>query len=59
MRMGAKGADKKVVVEETEDVDDLEKEALKEVASKARELEREDLWPWAVSTGVVIQKEIP
>ena len=43
MRMGAKGADKKVVVEETEDVDDLEKEALKEVASKARELEREDL----------------
>lgn len=44
--------------EETEDVDDLEKEALKEVAAKARELERQDLWPWAVSTGVVIQKEI-
>ena len=43
MRMGAKGADKKVVLEETEDMEDVEKETLKEVAAKARELEREDL----------------
>ena len=43
MRMGAKGADKKLVLKETEDMDDVEKETLKEVAAKARELEREDL----------------
>ena len=41
--MGAKGADKKVILEETMDLYDLEKETLKEVAAKARELEREDL----------------
>ena len=43
MRMGAKGVDKKVVLEETDDMDDMEKETLKEVAAKAKELEREDL----------------